>query len=67
VLFLSCKANARVILAKLGYGPHSSVFVLSLLVLLFLGIYYITLCIFYIILCNFILFYVFIYIILCNF
>jgi hypothetical protein len=27
--FLSCKANARVILAKSGHGPHSSVFVLS--------------------------------------
>jgi hypothetical protein len=43
--FLSCKANARVILAKMGHGPHSSklvviVFVLSLLVLLFMGILY---------------------------
>jgi hypothetical protein len=37
VLFLSCKANARVILAKTGHGPHSTklVFVLTLLVLLF--------------------------------
>jgi hypothetical protein len=43
--FLSCKANARVILAKTGHGSHSSklvviVFVLSLLVLLFMGILY---------------------------
>jgi hypothetical protein len=30
VLFLSCKANARVKPAKMGHGPHSSkVFVLS--------------------------------------
>jgi hypothetical protein len=54
--FLSCKANARVILAKTGHGRHSSVFVLSLLVLLFYG-YFILL---YIILC-FILLYVILY------
>jgi hypothetical protein len=41
----TCRANARVILANTGHGPHSSklvviVFVLSLLVLLFMGILY---------------------------
>jgi hypothetical protein len=47
--FFSCKANARVILAKNGHGSHTSklVFVLMLLVLLFYG--------------NFILFYVILY------
>ena len=33
--FLSCKANARVILAKAGHGPHSSKIVVLLYVLLF--------------------------------
>jgi len=32
--FLSCKANARVKLAKTGHGPHSSV------VFVFFGCYY---------------------------
>jgi len=27
--FLSCKANARVKPAKMGHGPHSSIFMLS--------------------------------------
>jgi hypothetical protein len=39
VLFLSCKADARVKLAKTGHGPHSStlivIFVLWLLFMLF--------------------------------
>jgi hypothetical protein len=57
--FLSCKANARVILAKTGHGPHSSssvklVFVLLLLVLLFYG-YFMLLYVY------FILFYVILY------
>ena len=35
-LFLSCKANARVYLAKTGHGPHSSLIVLShVLIVLF--------------------------------
>ena len=33
--FLGCKANARVILAKTGHGPHSSKIVVLLYVLLF--------------------------------
>ena len=33
--FLGCKANARVILAKTGHGPHSSKIVVLLNVLLF--------------------------------
>jgi hypothetical protein len=65
--FFSCKANARVILAKTGHGPHPSklVFVLTLIILLFYG-YFI---LFYL---YFILFYVisyysmyYFYIILC--
>ena len=34
-IFLGCKANARVILAKTGHGPHSSKIVVLLYVLLF--------------------------------
>ena len=34
-LFLGCKSNARVILAKTGHGPHSSKIVVLLYVLLF--------------------------------
>ena len=33
--FLSCKANARVKLAKTGHGPHSSTFVICVVRLLF--------------------------------
>jgi hypothetical protein len=63
--FLSCKANDRVILAKTGHGPHSSklvvtVFVLSLLVLLFMGILYYSMYIFilfYVVLCYSIILY----------
>jgi hypothetical protein len=60
VKFAGCGALFSVCSVKL-------MFVLSLLILLFLWVYHISLCIFHIILCNFILFYVFIYIILCNF
>ena len=35
IFFLGCKANARVILAKTGHGPHASKIVLLLYVLLF--------------------------------
>jgi hypothetical protein len=35
VLFLSCKANARVKLAKTGHGPHSSTIVICVVRLLF--------------------------------
>jgi hypothetical protein len=57
--FLSCKTNVRAILANTGHGPHSSklvviVFVLSLLVLLFMGILYYSMY-------TFILFYVILY------
>ena len=40
--FLGCKANARVILAKVGHGPHSSKIVVLLYVLfvLYCSIYY---------------------------
>ena len=31
--FLSCKANARVYLAKMGHGPHSSQLVVNYVVL----------------------------------
>ena len=34
--FLGCKANARIILAKTGHGPHSSKIVVLFYVLLFL-------------------------------
>ena len=33
--FLSCKANARVKLAKTGHGPHSSKLVICVVLLLF--------------------------------
>jgi len=42
--FLSCKANARVKLAKTGHGPHSStlvcICVFRLLLFVFFGCYY---------------------------
>ena len=38
---LGCKANARVILAKTGHGPHSSKIVVLLYVLLFCIVLYI--------------------------
>jgi hypothetical protein len=41
--FLSCKANARVKLAKTGHGPHSttlvSIFVVRMLLLMLFGCY----------------------------
>ena len=43
VLFLGCKANARVILAKTGHGPHSSKIVV-LYELLFLLFYVLFVC-----------------------
>ena len=39
--FLSCKANARVKLAKTGYGPHSSRLVVICVVLLLLVLFYV--------------------------
>ena len=42
--FLGCKANARVILAKTGHGPHSSKIVVLLYVLLFLLFYVLFVC-----------------------
>jgi hypothetical protein len=45
VLFLSCKANARVILAKTGHGPHSSTLVFICVVrLLFVLLYLLFVC-----------------------
>jgi len=43
--FLSCKANARVKLAKTGHGPHSSRLVAICVVLLLLVLFYYYLCI----------------------
>ena len=34
--FLSCKANARVKLAKTGHGPHSSTLVVTCVVLIYM-------------------------------
>jgi magnesium-transporting ATPase (P-type) len=42
---LSCKANARVKLAKTGHGPHSSYVVVLLYVILFCSMYFCVLCI----------------------
>ena len=43
--FLSCKANARVKLAKTGHGPHSStLFVICVVMLLFVLLYVLFVC-----------------------
>jgi len=39
--FLSCKANARVTLAKTGHGPHSSTLVCICVVLLLFVLFYV--------------------------
>ena len=39
--FLSCKANARVKLAKTGYGPHSSTLVVICVVPLLFVLFYV--------------------------
>ena len=39
--FLSCKANARVKLAKTGHGPHSSKLVVICVVLLLIVLFYV--------------------------
>jgi hypothetical protein len=39
--FLSCKANARVKLAKTGHGPHSSTLVVICVVWLLSGLFYV--------------------------
>jgi len=39
--FLSCKANARVKLAKTGHGPHSSKLVIICVVLLLFVLFYV--------------------------
>jgi len=39
--FLSCKANARVKLAKTGHGPHSSTLVVICVVRLIFGLFYV--------------------------
>ena len=39
--FLSCKANARVKLAKTGHGPHSSKLVVICVVLLLFVLFYV--------------------------
>jgi hypothetical protein len=39
--FLSCKANARVILAKTGHGPHSSKLVIICVVRLLFVLFYV--------------------------
>jgi hypothetical protein len=41
VLFLSCKANPRVKLAKTGHGPHSSTLVVICVVLLLFVLFYV--------------------------
>jgi len=41
VFFLSCKANARVKLAKTGYGPHSSTLVCICVVRLLSVLFYV--------------------------
>jgi hypothetical protein len=40
-LFLSCKANARVKLAKTGHGPHYSTLVVFCVVRLFFVLFYV--------------------------
>jgi len=40
-LFLSCKANARVKLAKTGHGPHSSTLVVICVVQLLFVLFYV--------------------------
>jgi len=42
--FLSCKANARVKLAKTGHGPHSSTLVICVVRLLFVLFYVLFVC-----------------------
>ena len=43
--FLSCKANARVKLAKTGHGPHySTLFVICVILLLFVLFYVLFVC-----------------------
>jgi hypothetical protein len=43
--FLSCKANARIKLAKTGHGPHSStLFVICVVCLLFVLFYILFVC-----------------------
>ena len=42
--FLSCKANARVKLAKTGYGPHSSTLVVICVVRLLFVFYVLFVC-----------------------
>jgi hypothetical protein len=42
--FHSCKANARVILAKTGHGPHSSTLVVCVVRLLFVLFYVLFVC-----------------------
>jgi len=42
--FLSCKANARVKLAKTGHGPHSSTLVICVVLLLFWLFYVLFVC-----------------------
>jgi len=39
--FLSCKANARLKLAKMGHGPHSSTLVVISVVLLLFVLFYV--------------------------
>ena len=41
MLFLSCKANARVKLAKTGHGPHSSTLVFIRVVWLLFMLFYV--------------------------
>jgi hypothetical protein len=41
MLFLSCKANARVKLAKTGHGPHSSTLVVIRVVWLLFVLFYV--------------------------
>ena len=40
-IFLSCKANARVKLAKTGHGPHSSTLVVTCVVRLLFVLFYV--------------------------
>jgi hypothetical protein len=44
VLFLSCKANAKVKLAKTGHGPHPSTLVICVVQLLFVLLYVLVVC-----------------------
>jgi hypothetical protein len=51
--FLSCKANARVKLAKMGHGPHSSTLVVICVVLLLFVLFYVLfVCKCLLLLCN---------------